>query len=410
MRRLIPLLCLVAGLATGAVALIPSKEGPAVNEITGPMRTWALGRQLIELPADWGPPSSGYAKVYYGGGADHTSVEIDILGQDITLAQFDEALSERARRIRAVQSSETGKSMLLGAEELARGKWLFQFQESLGGTWSQTYELHLLVNGTHVKLAADSYEGSNAQVESRLLELAPQVVAVKQAEAAGPGISLGPVIIRGAHDHEMGIVSFMARGSNVKLQIYFSDSARNESPRLIERMVRDFNAFRVWDPDLLRKGHTTLAGNPAEEYLMRYDMKDHRGLLFVAENYRDSRSLASPSVNFRLTAGGVPRLHVDPEMTPDKLLNWLLPNFVPRGDPPLWQRKRPRPPVDSTLSKDQALAIWDHAMRSLRPRYGAVAPPRVEPRSAFRGPTPAQAEADRKALDAFIASKPGTEK
>lgn len=54
MRRLIPLLCLLAGLAAGAMALFHSKEGPAVNEITGPMRTWAVGRQLIELPADWG--------------------------------------------------------------------------------------------------------------------------------------------------------------------------------------------------------------------------------------------------------------------------------------------------------------------------------------------------------------------
>lgn len=410
MRRLIPLLCLLAGLAAGVMALFHSKEEPAVNEITGPMRTWAVGRQLIELPADWGPPSRAFAKLYYGGGADHTSVEIDILGQDITLAQFDEALSERARRIGAVNSSETGKSVLLGAEELARGKWLFQFHRSLGSTGSQTYEVHLLVNGTHVKLAANSYEGSNAQVESRLLELAAQVIGVKQADAAGQGLSLGPVIIRGTHDHEMGIVSFMARGSNVKLEIYFSDSARNESPRLIERMVRDFKAFRVWAPNVVRKGHTTLAGNPAEEYLMRYETKDHRGFLFVAENYRDSRSLASPSVNFRLTAGGVPRLHANPEITPDKLLNWLLPNFVPRGDPPLWQRKRPRPPVDSTLSKDQTLAIWDHAMRSLRPRYRAVAPPRVEPQSATRGPTPAQAEAARKALDDFIASEPGTEK
>lgn len=216
-----------------------------MNEITGPMQTWAVGRQLIELPADGGPPSSGYAKVYYGGGADHTSVEIDILGHDITLAQFDEALSERARRIRAVQSSETGKSMLLGADELAPGKWLFQFHRSLGGTRSQTYELHLLVNGTHVKLAANSYEGSNAQVESRLLELAPQVVAVKQAEAAGPGISLGPVIIRGTHDHEMGIVSFMARGSNVKLRHHASS---RQAPSVVQPPRKPKPTGKPWTP------------------------------------------------------------------------------------------------------------------------------------------------------------------
>jgi len=66
--------------------------------------------------------------------------------------------------------------------------------------------------------------------------------------------------------------------------------------------------------------------------------------------------------------------------------------------------------VDPVLSNAEIVAIWDHAMRSMRPRYGAVAPLRVEPERSYRGPTPAQAEADRKTLDAFIASEPGAEK
>ncbi|CAB3720091.1 hypothetical protein LMG3441_03740 [Achromobacter kerstersii] len=410
MRRLIPLLCLLLGLAAGAMALFHFKEKPAMTAITLPMQTWSVGRLLIELPVNWGPPSSSRAILYYGLGADHKRVEVDLLGQDITQAQFDEALAERAQRIRAEVSSATGKSMLLGAQELSPGTWLLQFHKSRVGTWSQTYELHLLVKGTHVLLAANSYEGSNPQVESRLAELAPQVVAVGQAETAGPGVSLGPVIIRGTHDHEMGIVSFMARGSNVKLQITFSAVTPDQSPRVIARMVRNFKTFRAENHDLLRKGPTTLAGNPAEEYLLGYEAEDHRELLFVAENYRDNGSLANPSINFRLTAGGALRKHVDPDMTPDKMLNWYLPNFVDRRDPPLWQRKAPPPQVDPVLSNAEIVAIWDHAMRSVRPRYGAVAPPRVEPERSYRGPTPAQAEADRKTLDAFIASEPGTEK
>lgn len=410
MRRLIPLLCLLLGLAAGAMALFHFKEKPAMTAITLPMQTWSVGRLLIELPVNWGPPSSSRAILYYGLGADHKRVEVDLLGQDITQAQFDEALAERAQRIRAEVSSATGKSMLAAADELAPGKWLLQYQQARPLAVPQTHELHLLVNGTHVLLAADSFDGNYAPVESRLAELAPQVVAVGQAETAGPGVSLGPVIIRGTHDHEMGIVSFMARGSNVKLQITFSAVTPDQSPRVIARMVRNFKTFRAENHDLLRKGPTTLAGNPAEEYLLGYEAEDHRELLFVAENYRDNGSLANPSINFRLTAGGALRKHVDPDMTPDKMLNWYLPNFVDRRDPPLWQRKAPPPQLDPVLSNAEIVAIWDHAMRSVRPRYGAVAPPRVEPERSYRGPTPAQAEADRKTLDAFIASEPGTEK
>ncbi|WMD19594.1 T6SS immunity protein Tli4 family protein [Achromobacter seleniivolatilans] len=383
------------------------KENPAMSDATPPMQSWALGRHQVELPANWGHPLGG-GKLYFGLGADHETVDVDLLGQDITQAQFDEALTERAQRISAVENSEVTKSMLITATELAPGKQLLQYYLSSGGTRSQTYELHIRVNGAHVMLSANAHNGNNAKVESRLIALAEQVAAIRQGETAGPGFALGAVIIRSAHDHEQATVRFVAPGSNVRLKFYISAVTPDESPRLIDRMARDSKVFNADDHEVLRKGRTTLAGNPAEEYLLAYEMDAHRELLFVAENYRDNRSLANPTINVRLTAGGVRNTPIDPDISPDKLLNWLMPGFVPRRDPPLWQRK-PRPSaVDPVLSNEEIVAIWDHAIRSLRPRYGAVASPKVESERFFRGVTPGQAEKDRISLDAFIASEPGT--
>ena len=94
--------CLLLGSLTGcAVFKQPSEqEKNNVSEMTTHMRTWALGRGLIDLPANWS--GGGDVKLYYGLGADHSSVEVRVLGEGVTQERFDAALEERARRI-AVQ-------------------------------------------------------------------------------------------------------------------------------------------------------------------------------------------------------------------------------------------------------------------------------------------------------------------
>ncbi|NHC50331.1 hypothetical protein GNP12_00100, partial [Pseudomonas sp. AU8050] len=49
-----------------------------MHELTSNMRTWALGRGLIDLPVNWS--GGGDVKLYYGLGADHASVEVRVLG------------------------------------------------------------------------------------------------------------------------------------------------------------------------------------------------------------------------------------------------------------------------------------------------------------------------------------------
>ena len=62
-----------------------------MHELTSNMRTWALGRGLVDLPASW--TGGGDVKLYYGLGADHSSVEVLILGERVTQERFDAALN-----------------------------------------------------------------------------------------------------------------------------------------------------------------------------------------------------------------------------------------------------------------------------------------------------------------------------
>ncbi|MBA1302039.1 hypothetical protein [Pseudomonas carnis] len=66
-------MCLTIALLTGCAAFKqPSEqEKQTVHELTSNMRTWALGRGLIDLPANW--TGGGDVKLYYGLGADHSS-------------------------------------------------------------------------------------------------------------------------------------------------------------------------------------------------------------------------------------------------------------------------------------------------------------------------------------------------
>jgi len=127
MRRLT---AFFTGLLLGAVAGCTAFKQPTeqekqtVHELTSNMRTWALGRGLIDLPANWS--GGGDVKLYYGLGADHSSVEVRVLGEGVTQQRFDAALQERASRIAAVKNYEMDDvSMLVSARGKTRQSVMF---------------------------------------------------------------------------------------------------------------------------------------------------------------------------------------------------------------------------------------------------------------------------------------------
>ncbi|WP_458371857.1 T6SS immunity protein Tli4 family protein [Pseudomonas lactis] len=372
-----------------------------MHELTSNMRTWALGRGLIDLPSSW--TGGGDVKLYYGLGADHSSVEVLILGERVTQERFDAALNERSRRISAVKNYKNSDvSMLVSAKFVSPRERLLQYYKQATRRQTFVHESHLLIDDVYVMLRAQSYEGDTDSVEAQLLKLSKEIFKVTP-ETAGAGFALGPVVIRSHHDHEIASFYFRPPASDVSLNVYYNALSPDDGERLHVRTQKDGKIFLAGDYEQLRIGKITLAGMQAEESLIGFSDDTHRQILFVSENYRDNPSLSRPAMSIRLSAGGKKRTAIDPDK-PRDLVRWTLPQFANKGyELPLWQRPASPEPVNPSLTDYEAMAVWDAILKSVRIRYGSVAP-KPDPWANIRGPSAEEAAESKRILDEFIAS------
>ena len=404
MRRLtVFFTCLLLGSVAGCATFKqPSEqEKQTVHELTSNMRTWALGRGLIDLPANW--TGGGDVKLYYGLGADHSSVEVLILGERVTQERFDAALNERSRRISAVKNYKNSDvSMLVSAKFVSPRERLLQYYKQATRRQTFVHESHLLIDDVYVMLRAQSYEGDTDSVEAQLLKLSKEIFKVTP-ETAGAGFALGPVVIRSHHDHEIASFYFRPPASDVSLNVYYNALSPDDGERLHVRTQKDGKIFLAGDYEQLRIGKITLAGMQAEESLIGFSDDTHRQILFVSENYRDNPSLSRPAMSIRLSAGGKKRTAIDPDK-PRDLVRWTLPQFANKGyELPLWQQPASPEPVNPSLTDYEAMAVWDAILKSVRIRYGSVVP-KPDPWANIRGPSAEEVAESKRILDEFIAS------
>ncbi|WP_449100253.1 T6SS immunity protein Tli4 family protein [Pseudomonas veronii] len=397
------LACLVLGSLTACTTFKqPSEqEKHNVSEMTTHMRTWALGRGLIDLPANW--TGGGDVKLYYGLGADHSSVEVRVLGEGVTQQRFDAALNERSHRIAAIKNyKQSDVSMLVSAIRLSPQSVTLQYFQSAALPDTFVHEFHLLVGDAYVMLRAESYDGETAPVEARLLKLSKEIFKVAP-ENAGAGFALGPIVIRSHHDQEIASFDFSPPASDVSLSIYINALSPDDDERLHVRTPKDTQIFLAGDYENLRAGKITLAEMQAEESLIGFSDDTHRQILFVSENYRADPSLSRPAMSLRLSAGGMKTGPDDPN-EPEDLVRWTLPQFANKGyDLPLWQQPASPEPVNPSLTDYEAMAVWDAILKSVRIRYGAVAP-KPDPWANYCGPSAEEAAESKRILDEFIAS------
>ncbi|UZM15039.1 hypothetical protein LZV00_04455 [Pseudomonas kielensis] len=374
-----------------------------VSEMTSDMRTWALGRGLIDLPANW--VGGGYVKLYYGLDANHSTVEVRVVGEGVTQQRFDQALQERASRIAAVKNYERDDaSMLVSAKGETRQKVLLQYYKSKSRRPTFVHEFHLLVDDAYVMLRAESYNGNIAPVEARLKKLSREIFKVA-APNAGAGFALGPIVIRSNHDQEIATFRFRPPASDVALEVYINALSPSQTKSIRARTEEGVRTFLAGDYENLRAGKITLAGMPAEESLIGFSDDTHRQILFGSENYRDNPSLSRPSMNFRFSAGGKKRAPIDPDK-PKDLVRGTLPTFASRGyELPLWQRPARRDPVNPSLTDYEAMAVWDAILKSVRIRFNSVAPT-PDPYAHVRVPSAESIAEGKRVLDELLATGP----
>ena len=397
MRSLTIAAALVFSLISGSSSSNMQNKEITVNKPSTASRTWMFGRHLIDLPSDWIFNTGSTATLYYGLDADFNTVEVRVIGTDVTAQRFTEALRDRASQIQRVDH-DAGGSMLLANIALSEAQVLLRYFRTPEQKNYHTHELHLLVSDVYVLIKAHSYKNVMAPVEARMKSLAETISTVSDPARAGPGFGLGPIIIRDWHDQEVGLLSFLLPGSNVELETRITAIQPDVTPRIHARAKEQLNISH----SRLRAGVLTVASMQAEQFAFGYRNTDHHAFLFVAETYRDLPGFTQPSVHLRMRGGGALLVPESDEALHD-LVRWTLPRFVPNKHAvPLWQRPPPPPRVDATLTDAEAGVVWDAMLASIRLRHHAVAP---KPPTAFDRPgNPEQAAADQRALDEFLST------
>ncbi|MFJ2446685.1 T6SS immunity protein Tli4 family protein [Pseudomonas sp. NPDC087626] len=319
--------------------------------------------------------------------------------------RFDEALQERASRIAGVKNYERDDaSMLVSAKGETRQKVLLQYYKSKTRRPTFVHEFHLLVDDAYVMLRAESYNGNIAPVVARLKKLSREIFKVAPSNA-GAGFALGPIVIRSNHDQEIATFYFGPPASDIALEVYVNALSPGESEPLLVRTKETTGIFLADDYDKLRAGAASIASMRAEEFLIGFSDDTHRQLLFLAENYRENRSLSSPFLSFSLSAGGIKSSPKDPEVEVD-LVRWTLPDFASRGyELPLWQQPAAPDPVNPSLTDYEAMAVWDAILKSVRIRFNSVAAT-PEPYTHVRFPSAEEIAEGKRVLDELLATGP----
>ncbi len=315
------------------------------------MKTRCVGRYLVDLPESfhWLNPD---LTLYFGRDENFNKLEVLVPINNATEVSFEKAVGVEAAKLKAEKLFDQPTKSLLVAEvrvqHLPHAVMLRYYSDNSG--IGIDHQLHLLIGHTHVVIKGSSNEGVgevlksvkvskdelSPAVEARMLKLASEIRPVADPEKAGPGFCLGAVVVNSNNDYENADMPFKMSGHPDVLLDVWMDNQANADQTLLQR-TQMFNS--VPEVTVIRSGDLMLGGIPAQEKLVKV-VENRVEYHFAVESRPKEPSLAHESVNMSLTTG---------KQLPDARY------------------------VDSTLTQDEAVYLWDAILKTLRPRINAVA-------------------------------------
>lgn len=338
------------------------KEENNVSELTRAMRTYCIGRHLVDLPESFQPSyRASSATLYFGRDENFETVEVQVVAQDVKPEQFEADVERRSAQIAAEKNESTNGPMLLLKERVGTNAVLLRYHKSALSNRSHLHELHVLVSGAQLFLKAESYEGKYEGVEARLKRIASQARWVADPKQAGAGFCFGPLVIDADNDYEVGGLRFRSgdrKHRDLRLSVDLSTFKRDDQePKLIERARANFSAAG-FKPHMLREGKAELAGMPAEEWIARHSEDERTEHVFDIEAYPATAALATPVLQLQMETGGaIPSAQAGSGLPPYEPPT----ESVPKSDE-----------VGSSLSDGEAMAVWRAIVATVRARPGAV--------------------------------------
>ena len=326
------------------IACGPSeKERVLASRLVANMTTHAVGRHLIDLPADF-EMGDGRVELTYGLTAEFTTVEVSIESFVATAESFEALVRKRASGIASrMHLKLANTSMLIETVRVSpTAAILRRYRDSLT-TKSFRSELVALVGGVLLICWQDSYSEAPAPAIQRLTLLSRQLASIESEAAGGKGFRFGKLVIAGDHDQENGDVFFRSKSApGVVIEFHADAISPDPSPSLLGRWHEPgWNAALLGPkPSVVREGPITLAGMRGEELLTKASYLDGRvDMKIWAESKRPTPGFATPLLKIEI-------------------------DTVPRGP------KEEAPPA--VWSELDTITIWDVVVKSVRLRPGAV--------------------------------------
>ena len=201
------------------------------------------------------------------------------------------------------------------------------------------------VKGTSIaKVTAQTYSQDEPEaIESSALSVVDKTSFFSDPMKAGHGACLGPLLIDAEQDGEWFTVSFKSkRFPDVLIQFNSNSLLAESDGGLLARTSREKGRLEKagFTSDTIRRGKITIVGRPGEELLIKGMDHGKAVRLFVSEPLLlKPATFSEPSFAINMKMGGQ------------------------RGSPEY---------VDASMSEQEAVAIWDAIVKSIRIRPGAV--------------------------------------
>lgn len=344
------LIALLASLCLAGCNQSHAKETrvmPSALESLGPIRTHCIGRYLIDLPDTFSLTKGSDVQLIYGLGEDFRKVKVQVPKPDGDEAAYKYMVSERIRELKRDESFKSpSKNMLAWAAEVESGGHLIRAYDSPDSVQYFVSQLFALKRAHTVLVQQTVHKRDHPEdIESHLLRVSQGITAPVTLNETGPGTCLGPVLINAGQDGEWFTATWTSkRWPDAKFSMYINSMRAEGDGGLLARWDRKIGDLIKLGGnfDYIRKGKRTIAGRPGEEILTKgieggKEERHFKGEIPVAA----PSTFASPFTTFEFEMGG-------------------------QNDKGEY--------IDPSLSQEQALALWDAALNSVRLRPGSMPP------------------------------------
>ncbi|TXH39518.1 MAG: hypothetical protein E6Q94_00945 [Burkholderiaceae bacterium] len=344
-------------------SIMNPEEATFIDQLTQRRVTRCVGRYLIDLPELFLPNSMVDAT--FGG------VKINV--QPMAKADFQRRFDAYRIKLDQTRLPSSGLPFLHGVTPFREGEegGVFDRAESTADSyrvkrtlelwgWRNSFFFQLSLdafNGIYPEDAGDAYvrsRGSNVpekldqllKVYSRVRGRKDDEIPTDQGDCIANGFVAGPPSDQQAID-----VPYHLQGSP---DVYFDfnhTTTVRERDTLLERTAKVEQEMQGSGTQTVRKGKRELNGLPYEEWLMRGPTPDRvPGTMFMLHGNETDLDPAKPFVELRLFNGF----------------------RIPAPERTLEEKAQLKDLEKATLTEEQAVALWDKVVATLRVRPGAI--------------------------------------